>query len=254
MSLIQELLQVVPDGTVEEVHIGLHWTAVSVQVDGTLRCGLASTLHGPHQHSGPDVPQAGRLTELTARELGALAELSDQPTLCSLGVAALNALLSPGIQETPDINAEEMIARLGAGKRVALVGHFPFVEHLRERVGELVVLELNPRPGDLPAEAAPEVLAGAEVAAITGMTVQNHTLESLLRLAAPGAVVLVLGPSTPMHPCLFEHGIGVLSGSLVTNIPNVMRLVSQGANFRQIHHHGVSLVNLVRPDLAAILS
>ncbi len=254
MSLIQDLLQVVPDGEVQEVHIGLHWTAVSVRVEGILRCGLASTLHEPHQHSGPDVPLAGRLTELSARELAAQADLPDQPTQCSLGVAALNALLAEGIQETQDLNAEEMIARLGAGKRVALVGHFPFVDHLRARVGELAVLELNPRPGDFPAESAPQVLGGAEVAAITGMTVQNHTLESLLSLTAPNAVILVLGPSTPMHPRMFEHGIGVLSGSLVTDIESVMRLVAQGANFRQIHHHGVSLVNMVRPDIAAKLN
>lgn len=254
MSLIQDLLEVVSDGEVKEVQIGLHWTAVSVNVAGVLRCGLASTLHGPHQHSGPDVPQAGHLTELSARELAALADQPDQPTLCSLGVAALNALLAAEIQESADINAEEMIARLGAGKRVALVGHFPFVDHLRPRVGELAVLELNPRPGDFPAEAAPQVLAEAEVAAITGMTVQNHTLENLLRLIAPGAEILVLGPSTPMHPRLFAHGIGVLSGSLITDIESVMRLVAQGANFRQIHHHGVRLVNLVRPDLAAKFS
>lgn len=253
MSLIRELLEVVPDGAVQEVHVGLHWTAVSVLVDGVLRCGLASTLHEVHQHNGADVPQAGKLTAMSARELAWLADSPDQPTLCSLGVAALNALLSPGVQETPDLNAEEMIARLGAGKRVALVGHFPFVEHLRSRVGELAVLELNPRPGDLPADAAPEVLCHAQVAAITGMTIQNHTLEGLLNLTAPGAAILVLGPSTPLHPRLFAHGIGVLSGALVTDIPSVMRYVAQGANFRQIHHHGVRLVNMIRPDLAASL-
>ena len=254
MSLIQELIQVVPDGLIQEVQIGLHWTAVSVLVDGVLCCGLASTLHGTHHHNGADVPQAGKLTEMSALELAWLAESPDQPTLCSLGVATLNALLSPGVQGTTEVNAEEMIARLGAGKRVALVGHFPFVDGLRERVGELVVLEQNPRPGDLPAEAAPQVLAQAEVVAITGMTVQNRTLESLLSLAAPGAEILVLGPSTPLHPRLFALGIGVLSGSLVSDIPAVMRCVAQGANFRQIHRCGVRLVNMIRPDLAAILS
>ena len=253
MKLIQDLLRLAPDGVVQDVCIGLHWTAVSIRVDGALRCGLASSLHGTHHHDGADVPQAGELHQLRGLELAALADSPDQPTLCSVGLAALNALLPSPDLDTPDLNAEEMIARLGAGKRVALVGHFPFVEHLRPRVGELHILELNPHPGDLPAEAAPQVLGSAEVAAITGMTILNHTFEQLLPLVAPGANVLVLGPSTPLHPRMFDEGIGVLSGSIVTDVEAVMRLVSQGANFRQIHRHGVRLVNLVRADLASVL-
>lgn len=254
MSLIQELLACAPDGVVDEVHIGLHWTAVSVWVEGKRSCGLASTLHGTHCHGGADVPQAGKLTELSAKELAALADSKDQPTLCSLGVAALNALLAPTVKETTELNAEEMIARLGAGKRVALVGHFPFVDSLKRRVGELNVLELNPRPGDHPAEAAPQILGQAEVAAITGMTIQNHTLEGLLELIQAGTEILVLGPSTPLHPQLFNHGIGVLSGSLVTDIPRVLRHVAEGANFQQIHRNGVRLVNMIRPDLVPRLN
>lgn len=253
MSLIHELLDVVADGVVQQVQIGLHWTAVSVQVDGILTCGLASTLHGTHHHGGADVPQAGKLTEMSARELAALADMENQPTLCSLGVATLNALLAPQVKETKELNAEEMIARLGAGKRVALVGHFPFIDSLKARVGELTVLELNPRPGDRPAEAAPQVLAQAEMAAITGMSVQNHTLEGLLSYVQPGTEILLLGPSTPLHPILFKRGIGVLSGSLVTDIPRVMRHVAEGANFQQIHRSGVRLVNMIRPDLKSLL-
>ncbi len=252
MKLIQDLLRLAPEGVVQDVRIGLHWTAVSMLVDSALRCGLASSLHGTHHHDGADVPQAGELHKLRGLELAALADSPDQPTLCSVGLAALNALLPLPALDTPDLNAEEMIARLGAGKRVALVGHFPFVEHLRPRVGELHILELNPRPSDLPAEAAPQVLGDAQVAAITGMTILNHTFEQLMTLVAPGANVLLLGPSTPLHPRLFDDGIGVLSGSIVTDVEAVMRLVSQGANFRQIHRRGVRLVNLVRPDLAPL--
>lgn len=44
MKLIGNLLDVLPAGRVGDVHIGLHWTAVVVEVDGTQRCGLASPL------------------------------------------------------------------------------------------------------------------------------------------------------------------------------------------------------------------
>jgi uncharacterized protein (DUF4213/DUF364 family) len=124
------------------------------------------------------------------------------------------------------------------------VGHFPFVDRLRPRVGALQVLEMAPGPGDLPATAAPEVIPAADVVAITSMTFHNHTLEGLLALCAPGADVILLGPSTPLSPILYEYGVRALSGSVVTAIEPVLRLVSQGGNFRQVHKAGVRLVNM----------
>jgi uncharacterized protein (DUF4213/DUF364 family) len=46
------------------------------------------------------------------------------------------------------------------------------------------------------------------------------------------APVLVLGPSTPLSPVLFDHGAHLLSGSVVEDIESVLRAVAQGANFR----------------------
>jgi uncharacterized protein (DUF4213/DUF364 family) len=146
-----------------------------------------------------------------------------------------------------DLNAEEVIAEHGADKRVALIGHFPFVDRLRPRVGELTVLELNPRPGDLPDSAAKEVIPTADVVAITSMTLLNHTLDGLLELCSPQAYVIMLGPTTPLSPVLFNYGISLLCGSVVTAIDPVLRAVRQGGNFRQIHRAGVRLVSVANP-------
>ena len=246
MQLLAKLLETLPDGEVAEVRIGTHWTAVVAVVDGARRCGLCSTLFAGHSHDHrrePDVPEAGRLELRPARELAGLA-LGTRPTLTSVGLAAINALLPHQPDLWEDANAEQMIARHGRGRRVVLVGHFPFVPRLREEVGELIVLEQDPGPDDLAAEAAPDVLPGADVVAITGMTLANHTLEGLLELCAPEAFVIVLGPSTPLSPVLFEHGVDLLSGSVVTDIEPVLRVVSQGGNFRQVHRAGVRLVNM----------
>ena len=65
MKLLNDLIAIVPEGEVVQVHIGLHWTAVVTVVEGRQGCGLSSTLHGPHEHGGePQVPQAGHLTTL----------------------------------------------------------------------------------------------------------------------------------------------------------------------------------------------
>jgi uncharacterized protein (DUF4213/DUF364 family) len=242
--LLDTLLAALPDGQVDEVRIGLHWTAVVVTTGGQRRCGLASTLSISHEHTGaPDVPQAGYLHTLSGLELAHLAR-EEQSLLRSVGVAAINALLP----RTPDVwveqNAEEVIASQGIDKLVALVGRFPFVSRLKARVGRLVVLEQQPRDDELPVTEAPNVLPQAEIVAVTGMAFVNHTLEGLLALCSPRAQVLVLGPSTPLSPILANYGVTTLSGSIVEAIEPVLKAVEQGAHFRQVHQAGVKLVTM----------
>jgi len=248
MTLLSAIIDTLPDRKVLEVRIGLHWTAVVVDIDGTPRCGLASTVVSAHEH-GQDsqIPQAGQLEQFSALELARLA-LESKSIQASLGMAAINALMPPMPELWRDENADEAIARLGNHGRVALVGHFPFVKLLREKVGELIVLELHPGPDDMPAEAAREVIPTADVLALTSMTFINKTIQGLLDLVDPKAKVLLLGPTTPLSPVLFEHGVDVLSGTVVENIPAVLRALSQGAHYRQVHRAGTKLVNIHRSD------
>jgi uncharacterized protein (DUF4213/DUF364 family) len=244
----RRILETLLDGPVADVRVGLHWTAVVVQVDGELRCGLASTLSQPHEHGGkPAMPQAGDLGAYTGRQLAEFV-LAGGPEESSVGVAAVNALLPREPHTWREGNAEDLLARLGRRKRTALVGHFPFVSRLREVLGHLDVIERAPREGDLPEAAASEVLPKAEVVAITGMAFVNRSLDDLLGLCSPEATVIVLGPSTPMSRVLLESSVHLASGSIVTAIEPVLRAVSQGGNFRQVHHAGVRLVTIARPD------
>jgi len=248
VGLIGDLLADLPSGDVVEVRIGLRWTAVVAEVEGERRCGLSSTLGELYEHSGKShVPQAGQLEMFPGRELAAFAYERDSPVLASIGVAALNALLpSPEPKTWCEGNAEHILAEHGARKRVVVVGHFPFISRLSEHVAELIVVERRPREGEFPAEIASQVLPQAEVVAITGMALVNHTLEDLLKLCSPQATVMVLGPSTPFSHVLFNYGVDLLSGSVVTEIEPVLKTLTQGANFPQIHRAGVRLVTLSR--------
>ncbi len=245
MKLIEQLLTKISDGTVEDVRVGAFWTAVAVRVHGELRAGLASTMRSDDHHRGKGhaVVEAGHLTDLPALELAGLAR-NDRPPATSIGIATLNALLPQQPEKWIDINAEAVIAEHGAGKNVALVGHFPFIPRLREQVGQLWVLEKQPRGDDLPADEAERVIPKADVVAITGTTLINNTFESLITLCQPSARVLVLGPSTPLSPIMFDYGIDLISGTIVEDISAVMAGVGQGANFRQIRQMGVRLVTM----------
>lgn len=246
MKLLNDIISTLPTGRVQQILVGLHWTAVVVESEGEQRCGLASTLAGEQDHHRiPDVPQAGTLETMPAKELAALAH-SELPTEVSIGVATINALLPPRPATWVEQNAEELIARLGKGKRVALVGHFPFVPRLAGRVGQLDILEMRPQPGDFPASEADRIIPGADVVAITGMALLNHTLEELLHLCAPEVPVILLGATTPLSPVLWDYGVNWLSGAMVEDIPAVLRTIRQGGNFRQIHKAGVRLVTLSR--------
>jgi hypothetical protein len=194
------------------------------------------------------VPSAGHLLERSGRELAELLR-SDRILEASIGLAAVNALLEVDEAALAEINAEEVLLERGAGKRVAVVGHFPFVERLRAAAADCWVLERDPAPGDLPAGEAGEILPQADVVALSATSLLNHTFDELIGLCRPEAFVLLLGPSTPLSPVLFEAGVDALSGTRVHDADLVLRSVAQGATFQQIKRvGGLRLLTWLRPE------
>jgi uncharacterized protein (DUF4213/DUF364 family) len=122
------------------------------------------------------------------------------------------------------------------------VGHFPFIPQLQQIARQLWVIEQRPTENEYPAEAAMDLIPQAEVVAITGTALINHTLDGLLSLCQPTAFVMVLGPSTPLSPVLFRHGVTLLSGTQVVDEAAAMRTIGQAAIFRQVE--GVRLISL----------
>jgi len=176
---------------------------------------------------------AGSLLERSASELVDLGR-SESLLEASVGMAAINALLEVDGGGCTEVNASDIIIREGTGRRVAIVGHFPFIAEVREAVEKLWILELRPQAGDLPVGRAPEVIPQADVVAITGTALINHTFGALVSLCRPDAYVIVLGGSTPLSPVLFQYGVHAVSGTIVVDISAVLQAVSQGATFRQI--------------------
>ncbi|MEF3697330.1 Rossmann-like domain-containing protein [Desulfolutivibrio sp.] len=162
----------------------------------------------------------------------------------SLAVAAAGALLPP-----PPVSAkkaQDLILDRGRGRRVAVVGHFPFVEKMGPAFASFSVLERAPRPGDLPAAQAETVLPEAQVVAITASALANGSLGGLLDLCSPGAFVLLVGPSVPFAGCLFDFGVDVLCGNVVTDAQAVLDGVARGLPYRALQ--GLSAVCAVRND------
>jgi uncharacterized protein len=235
MTILNDLLESLQqDAPVRSLLVGVHWTFVSSR-----HGGLASTLTGEAAHGHNAVRDVGHLHEKSARELAEFVR-SENPLEVSIGLAAINSLLDVNESGSIEINAADVLTERGHGKNIALIGHFPFIPKLRQAAAQLWVIEQHPIEGEYPASAAADLLPRAEVVAITGTALLNHTLDGLLALCRPDAMVMILGPSTPLSTILFEHGVTIISGTRVIDESAVLRTVGQGASFRQVE--GVKLL------------
>jgi hypothetical protein len=221
-----------------DVRVGPFWTVVWTEGGS----GLASTqrdAHTPHGHSL--IRWAGDLLDRSAGELARLVR-SKSPMEAALGMAAVNALLEVDDVALADRNASEEICQRGEGKRVVVVGHFPFIPKVRRLAGHLDVLELDPGPGELATEAAAKVIPQADVVALTGTSLVNKTFEELVPHCLPDAFVLMLGPTSPLSPVLFDYGVDMIAGTQIVDPLEAMRVAGQGAIFRQMR--GIRLVTM----------
>jgi len=226
MSLLDDLLaSLTADALVRSVLVGAHWTIVCSGKPPAEGLGLASTIAGDKPHGHAAVRDVGRLHLKGARELAEYAR-SQNPLEASIGVAAINSLLDVDESRAVEVNAAHVLAERGRGRNVALVGHFPFIPRLREQVGQLWVIEQRPAEDEYPAAAAAYLIPQADVVALTGSALINGTLDGLLALCRPGALVMVLGPSTSLSPVLFAHGATLISGARVVDEAAVLRTVS----------------------------
>jgi len=214
---------------VRDIRMGLFHTAVL-----TRNCGLAATLpRDALRQEQPSVREPGYLLGKSASELVRMA-YSDKILEAAIGMAAINSLLEVNDEQCRELNASELIAEKGKGKKVAIVGHFPFIPRLREIAKELWVIEKNQREGDLPEAEAENLIPQADVVGITGTAFTNHTIEKLFQLCRSEAYVVMVGDTAPLSPVLFDHGVNAICGTKVIDPRLAMHCVSQGATYPQI--------------------
>jgi hypothetical protein len=236
MGILNDLISSLSDSVVREVHTCVFWTAVVSR-----NCGLASTFHEEHPYHRA-VRDVGSLRYKSALELAEYAK-PDNVLEASIGMAAINSLMDIDEAKCVEENAFDILAQKGKGKNIAIVGHFPWVPKLRNIAKELWVIEQRPQEGDLPAEAVEEILPQADVVGITGSSFINHTVDKLLELSK-GRFVIMLGPTTPLSPVLFDYGVDVLAGVKVTEPGKTIRCISEGAIFSQVE--GIRLVTMAK--------
>lgn len=229
-QIYDELIEGISDiPTVEYYQGGYNWSRV-MSSEGNM--GMAMTF--------PVVSRATESTDviLIGKPLKEIAMLSKSWNFveAAIGVAAINcwynhhARIKKCGETHPEFSANardafDVYAKEIEGKKVAIVGHFPFIENRFKGHCEISILERNPSLGDFPDSACEYILQEQDYVFVTASTLVNKTFPRLLALSENAKFIMV-GPSTPLTPILFEHGVYGLSGLIINDKDTLENILS----------------------------
>lgn len=132
-------------------------------------------------------------------------------------------------------------------KKVAVIGHFPYLDRLLEPICDLSIIDAYPEEGDFPMSASEYLLPECEYVYLTSSCIVDKTLPRLLELSKKSKRITLVGPGTPLAPQLFNYGIGDLSGFVIKDNLRAFRIVA-GAERIKIFTAGQK-VNFRKPVL-----
>ncbi|MCX5904027.1 MAG: DUF364 domain-containing protein [Proteobacteria bacterium] len=213
----------------------------------SIRPGLATNVAAGRDEETRDV---AAFQKLTTADLAHLI-LSPAGLEAAIGMAALNSALdvSPIENRLQQVNAFDVLLKRGKNKNMSIIGHFLFVEQLKKAgiARNLWVFELKPKTGDdLLPEHIPEYVPESDIVLMSGTTLIHHSFDAIRKYFSKSYNMMV-GPSTPLSPVLFEFGIHMISGTLVSDAALAKKSFSAGAKFREAR--GLRFVSFFRDRL-----
>ncbi|MCT8336499.1 hypothetical protein FKB36_03060 [Methanoculleus sp. Afa-1] len=179
----------------------------------------------------------------------------------SIGNAAINAWYNhpetarrAGIEVAEKKRVEERLKdpfiksqNLVKGKKVCVVGHFPFLEKLIAPVSDLSIIEWDPEEGDYPYSACEYLLPESDYVFLTCGALGDKSMPRLLELSENAESVTIVGPGTPLSSVFFDYGVSDLSGFIATDAALAKRII-RGAENQRIFGAGMK-VEYLRPGV-----
>jgi uncharacterized protein len=232
-----------PDPVIEDIRIYTNWVLVKT---GTW--SLSTIFRGmPGLDDRPGMDSwMGEWLGKPAKE-SALQLLASRDTLRrAVGMACLKSLLPvPGSSFSG--NAIQMVESASASVPVCFIGYFKEAAEWRDMGRPVNIVELFPRPGDIHWNDADEVLSKARIVLMSGLTVVNETLGAVIRRTSAAQIRVMMGPTVPPSPVLFDCGIDMLGVTLVKDWKLMARYAELGGG--SIAHSppgALERINLVR--------
>lgn len=117
------------------------------------------------------------------------------------------------------------------GKKVTVMGHFPFIETLFRPVCDMrIIAGEMPLEGDYPFSATEYLLPESDYIYIGSACFIEKTLPRLLELSKNAQKITIVGPTTTLAPVLFEYGVNDLSGFVIKDCERAMNLIRGAEN------------------------
>ncbi|MBI5132671.1 MAG: DUF2478 domain-containing protein [Rhodopseudomonas palustris] len=229
-QLYRDLALGVADDEVRQIACGQRW----IMVEGPHGSGLAYLPRHPRDL----LPRLNGLAKQSLKQLAAMAT-SWNPLETALAVAAINAHYNRYDLAAFPGNGVKSFRHLAG--RVGVIGAFPGVDGM---LPNCAVMEADPRPGEYPLAAMDSILPACDATIVNASSLINRTLPRVLRLSQHRPVALI-GPATPMTPRLFDYGLSVLGGLIVSDPKGLASAIRAGALPREFSRFG-RFVHLTR--------
>jgi uncharacterized protein len=228
--------------TIEKVVIGIYFTAVKLSSGfaGVAKTEIDRHCCNSYKHKrnfGDFSP--GKIHGQKIIDLFEQAESSD--ILRNIWLAVLNAVSSEIIAKSSYHVIEDKdpidLVDLEQQKNICIVGAFQsYINKIAAKRNKLSVLELNIDAFDenqkkfyIPAEKYAETFLCSDIIIITGATLANNTLDSLLASIPEHAQTILVGPSSSFVPdILFRHKVNIIGSTKILDPEKMFTLIAEG--------------------------
>ncbi|MCK9220617.1 MAG: DUF364 domain-containing protein [Bacteroidales bacterium] len=234
--------EILHDSTIEKVVIGVHFTATK------LSSGFAGVSKTEITHrccnSDRQKRNFGAFTpgNIQGRKIHDLFEYrEDSDIINNVRLAVLNAVSAEIIARSGYSVMEGKdpieLVNLNQHKTICIVGAFhSYIRKISGTSNKLYVLELDENAFDedqkryfVPANRYAEILAKSDIIIITGSTIANNTIDSLLDYIPPQAVTILVGPSSSLVPdVLFKHKVDIIGSTRILDADKMFSIISEG--------------------------
>jgi len=246
MSIITELVDLIKNRiddlqkiTVENVVIGIGYSAIELN---TGHIGLCYSFQNPFFRYSKLSELAGTISGSYAYETLEMAKSWDIGESI-LGVATINALSQLIFERFREYQMLKgnIIDHLDIRKRdkVVFIGNIePLIDHLENKVDEIIVMERDPWKKSkycLPDTLVEEIVPTADVTIITGTSLVNGTLDRLIALSQRSRERVLVGATASFIPSpVFKRGITLIGGMKTLDSKHLIRIVSEGGGTKQL--------------------
>ncbi len=221
--------------TIDEFHLGLGYTAVTLESGG---CGLCYT---PKEKSGTctvfkeKVDYEGKRATLLLERIH-----DDDPLVRCLAIALVNALNYSYALGLDDDEGDIMRdLNLKSGSKVAMIGYFaPIITQLEKQGVKVRSYDIGKEIGE---EKSFYSWAASEADALilTATSLITNSTEAIYgKLGTTALPSILMGPSTIASPNLYDHlGIHYCAATVPTDVAGILKDIRNGRGTPYLHRH-----------------